>query len=292
MKKMLILIVFLLCLYSESWAAITFGNTGRAGLWVQDFDGMGDWVDSPSQPPWTGTIYGMDFGSNRGQAANGQYSAIGAAFGISGKGFRQWTSTNHNGHSVGIRPSFPSSLSEFWLRASFRWQPMSGLNASGNYKKVFYMMPSSGNCVDGHDAQTNGSFLEYFVGGTYSFSNSAGGAGGYTTTFADSQWHTIEIHVGGARRQMWVDGVNVIDDAVGPPTCSWSGVRILDNNSINDGNAWPIYIDVDDVAIAINSYSGFVVDSGGRRMIGPAGSGPPVPPGTPSPPRSFGVTGP
>ena len=287
MKKMLILIVLLLCLYSESWAAITFGNTGITGLWVQDFDGMGDWVDNPSQPVWTGTIYGMDYGSNRGQPANGSYySEISSSYGKSGKGFRQWTATTHNGFSCGLRPMFPSNLSELWLRASFRWRPMSGLNASGNYKKVFYMMPV-GSCVDGHDAQTNGSFLEYFIGGTYNFSYAA--TGGYTTTFIDNQWHTIEIHIGGARRQMWVDGVNVIDVAVGPPTCPWSGVRILENNSINDGNAWPIYIDVDDVAIAINSYTGFVVDSGGRNMIGPAGG---VPSGRPSPPSNFGITGP
>jgi hypothetical protein len=74
--------------------------------------------------------------------------------------------------------------------------------------------------------------------------------------------------------RLWIDGINTIN-ATGPRprSPSWSAVRILVNNSINDGNAWAAYVDLDDIAIAIDTYTGFVLDSSRRPMIGPSAGG-------------------
>ena len=274
MKKIFALTVFLLFLCSESWAAITFGNTGIIGLWVQDFNGMDDWLDSSSHPPFIGTAYGMSVYSP-GQAADGTYySEISSSYarGGTGKGFRHWTATRHNGHSAGVICSFSPNVSEVWIRAYFRWGPMS--SSRSGYKKVYYMM---GSGVDGHNTLLNQSYIGWIVD-SRGYSHVYGNLGGWTSTFIDNQWHCVEMYLNSpsGMRRLWIDGINTINaTGLRPRSPSWSAVRILVNNSINDGNTWAAYVDLDDIAIAINTYTGFVLDSGRRPMIGPSAGGSP-----------------
>ena len=273
MKKSLLLIIVLVWLFMPitSNAQITFGNTGITGLWEQNFDGMGDWKDNSSRPPFTGTHYGMTIHQS-GQAADGTYySEISSSYarGGTGKGFRHWTATRHNGLSASVRCTFSPSVSEVWIRAYFRWGPMS--SSHSGYKKVYYMM---GSGVDGHNTLLKGSYIGWI--GDSGYSHVYGNLGGWTSTFIDNQWHCVEMYLNSPSgiRRLWIDGINTIN-ATGPRprSSSWSAVRILENNSINDGNAWTAYVDLDDIVITINTYNGFILDSRGRKMIGLTGAG-------------------
>ncbi len=182
---------------------------------------------------------------------------------------------------------FPAPEPEFWLRFYYRL-PAGQHMASIFEHKILYAFtdtgvaadvcwPGAGDQIELQPRNTMGSPDLYY-----------GSDGGWADTYgslsssADGSWHVFEFHfdlgstgAGDGQFEMWVDGVNHVSvtdldwfDAGNANPTGWEYVYIPHNHNVFTLAGTTAH-DIDNVAIAVPSFNGFVSDSEGRPMIGP-----------------------
>jgi hypothetical protein len=271
---------------SASARAITLGNTGKPGLWEENFDGIADWVDDgvskAEVPP------GLCF-SNRRAAGGTNWGGISAAYGRSGKGFRHWCNGgSYCDTSATIGPVHFPPTGEVWMRLYMKWSPITPAPAGG-WKKIFYLRNPDGpgsKLADILDISYNGIMTAAYgqdwskairvVGkGPDSGGTIYADGGGWVDVWSDGQWHCLEQYINNATGtwRVWVDGRLRLEFRQVYPKNEWSSLQFLSNGSLYTNASSMSSIDVDDLAIAEGSYTGFAKDAQGNRMIGPVAPG-------------------
>jgi len=286
-KKLLFFSILLFGIFGlsgNSLAAITFGNTGNTGLWECDFGNSPEWTADISHTTPPGG-YGIGVSNNNGTAA-GHWSQITSSAGRQNMGWRQWMGSGASGindNSAGVKAFF-SAQSEIWFRMYVRFQSGITWVTGGNqpyFKKMMYVNQgrSPYYCLDvvSNDAV---SITDGHV------HKSAEPGMGYLTKFSDWGWHSMEFYINrsGGIYRVWIDETLVLE-VIGDSsiTIDIDNLDFLNNQRVIT-NASDVYIDLDDLAIAIPAYTGFKLDSHGYRMIGNVSTATPdtTPPAAPT----------
>lgn len=242
---------------------------------------------------------------------NGVYSQVDASGNYSGggggNGYRIFMNTVQNDFSTPMRVVFQNPQKEFWLRYYYRIP--SGQYMSGPLRahKILYAFsnysPPNGTALNiNWPLGDNSISIEPRYTDHERFFNNGGWATMYGSgdSLADGSWHYFEFRLNMGERgqnngivQMWIDGTNRINvsdidfynSGVFPEDMAWANMVVPSNHNIWALTPACTYShDVDDLAVALPEYSGFVQDGGGRNMIGAysSGSSDTVPPAAPS----------
>ena len=210
--------------------------------------------------------------------------AANMAAGGGGKGQRHWIGDGENWNSGGIKYTFDSRQSEFWMRwymrwpTGFKWNPLLGQKllyfdvgeADHYYIPHFYGFNTIRTYTHG-TSQASASFGWDSV-------MSDGGDDGAGHKTSDGEWHCFEVHVKGNSavgvsdgiNEVWIDGVKRLSSAtVDYGTTDYGWVLIGCNQKYPD-NGQCLPVDFDDIAISNTGY------------IGPIGSPDTTPPSTPT----------
>lgn len=180
-----------------------------------------------------------------------------------------------------------SAQPEIWFRFYYRI-PSGQTNAGlGEHKLIFPFIGSSVSSPFDWPAQADMSMtMQGTMGNQDIYWNDGGGwdsvyGGPSETTPADGTWRMFEFHfkkpASGATGvfQAWVDGVNYVNktDMDWGTDTGWTEIHFPSNH-----NQWQLSgcnpHDVDDIAVALPTYAGFVQDAQGRNMIGGLDAGP------------------
>lgn len=228
---------------------------------------------------------------------SGTYSQIRTvstdASGGPGKVFSVYFEGNsRNSMSAPATINFPSPQKEFWLRFYYRL-PVGQRISSLFEHKIIYAYTDGGIAADVNwPGQGDNITLQprsTMAGSDLYYGTDGGWADVYgsSSAAADGSWHCFEFHfvLGTSRSnngkfEMWVDGNNHVSvsnldwfNGGSASPSGWTHIDIpLNHNVFTLSGAVPH--DVDNIAVALPSYSGFAVDSGNRRMIGTTGSVP------------------
>lgn len=274
MRFAILLLFSILFFQSQSFAAITFTD----GYWSTTFN-CDDWTQPNSL-----TCDGVEdqdasaYSNSQGSAINssGNYSGGGG-----GKGYRTYFSNTHNEMSSMPKIVFPTDVTEVWVRWYYRIPNGQYMGSIGEHKLAYLFSTSAGHAID-WPAQGLDQMLLHNVGEDRYIGNLPGGSwqdiyGGAT---ADGQWICFEIHAklgtGSANGvfDLWVNGSNQVHlTDVDWNATRWSYINLPHNHNVfmlSGDNPH----DIDDIAVATSSYSGFTQDSGERPMIGPLGETP------------------
>lgn len=293
MKKILIILLFLF-ITSPALAAITFTN----GYWSTTFN-CADWTQPDSL-----TCDGVEMADNSAYAnsegsrinSTGNYSSGGGS-----KGYRMYvTGNSHNEISTPLKITFPSAQTEFWVRFYYKIPSGQYLSGALTSHKIMYLYGGQDANINwpyydnlGIENRTIGYDYVYGSGGNRSYSDTTYGnwnhlyGGTPSTTPADGSWHCFEFYfnVGTASNngifRVWVDGANVVNDTTinlgGGAGGNFTGFDLPHNHNVfmlSGDNPH----DIDDIAVALSTYSGFVTNSTGYatglNMIGQIGGGP------------------
>jgi len=295
MRCAIILLFSLLILPPNIYAAISFTN----GYWSTTFN-CNEWAQ-PSALSCDGVEMDNDSAYAGSQGSLITSSANHSA-GAGGRGWRTYMVGNeHNGMSTPFQLTFPSAQKEVWLRFYYRI-PAGQTVGSIQAHKIIYVWGSTTFRIDYPyygNVQMEGDVNRVYPDGGDSVSNV--NLGNWNTLFGGAPnvaaadgttWHLFEFHIkigtttSNGAFQMWVDGVNIIND-VNRNMGTGSGITSIDIP--NNHNVFQLSgnnpHDVDDVAVALPTYSGFVTNTTGfatgLSMIGPiTASGDSTPPST------------
>ncbi len=265
-KGLIVSGVLFLFVVSYVSAAISFTN----GYWSTSFnegcDAEWTWSSTNYHPP----CY-PEYDRGGDNECNGQGEQITSAAnnpsGGGGRGQRHWEGDGSNANSGGLATSL-SGLTEIWIRFYMRYQ--SGFAWSGNsvhYDKIIYINPAgTGQYIipEFHD-NVLAITTNVAIASSTTWQDVMGG------NTADGQWHCYEFHMNtnDGTAQAWLDG-NPIIDTTSTSLIGRTMNRIgIGSNQDDPNNGGCYYVDFDDIAIALPSYTGFVTDSNGNPMIGP-----------------------
>jgi hypothetical protein len=281
--RLLILTVILL---PQSLAVISFTE----GFWSTSFEACGE-GDTPAGWGCDGLIvednYACDGTLSRIDAQANNPSGEGDGFRIFYKG------NERNTMSTPLTLYFQEPQKEFWLKFYYRLpqgQYLSGINEH----KIIYAFTDSavaadvnwgGEYIELQPRNTVGSPDIYYSGSGTGHSAQGGPEGGWSTVYdgdtADGSWHSFEFHLSlgdpaqdNGLFQMWVDGLNYVDDnglefydgGSQMPT-GWTKIALPHNHNVWAANGCAPH-DVDDIAVALPGFTGFIADQAGRRSIG------------------------
>lgn len=287
MRCAIILLFSLLILPPNIYAAISFTN----GYWSTTFN-CAEWAQ-----PSTLSCDGVEM-DNDAAYAGSQGSLITSSAnhsaGAGGRGWRTYMVGNeHNGMSTPFQLTFPSAQKEVWLRFYYRI-PAGQTVGSIQAHKIIYVWGSTTFRIDYPyygNVQMEGDVNRVYPDGGDSVSNVNLGnwnalfGGAPNVAAADGlTWHLFEFHIkigttsSDGAFQMWVDGVNIIND-VNRNMGTGAGITSIDIP--NNHNVFQLSgnnpHDVDDVAVALPTYSGFTTNTTGfatgLSMIGPLSGG-------------------
>lgn len=277
-KTFLFLILIIFALPNLSLAAINFTD----GFWSTDFDDalIGDTLDR-----WS--YQGLQVMNTYmcGSNYSGIYDTNTDAKGGLGKIFRMYMEGNvRNSMSSSLYVNLPTPQKEFWLRFYYRIPNGQTIGGILEHKIIYAFTDSSVAANVNWPNSTDGMELQ--------MRNTMGGAGfesspgGWNTVYGSGQsangtWHYFEFHfdlgISGNNNgvfEMWIDGtrrayntgLDFFDGGTASPT-GWESVTLPYNH-----NLWMldgcIGHDVDEIATALPSYTGFTKDSNDRNMIG------------------------
>jgi len=227
--------------------------------------------------------------------------------GEGGNGFRAYYNANtQNSFSSTANVTFATPQKEFWLRFYYRI-PNGQTVGSIREHKLIYAFTDDTVAVDvnwpggdnnfivlqprntmgspdisyrGPDSGCTGSYGAHCIHGGPAGSWATVYGGNPSTTNADGSWHYFEFHfdlgttTSNGKFEMWVDGVNHVSDtdldwfAGGTQTpTGWTYIYFPANHNYFTLSGCAGH-DIDDIAVAIPTYAGFVHDSGTRDMIG------------------------
>jgi len=274
---------------SQVNAAITFGNTGKTGLWECDFNLCPDETRIGGSPSTLcGGTTGMTwYGNGVPSTQQSYYTSINSINGRTGKGIRIWKGSGEDNWTGGMNIQWPSIFDEFSIRMYMRWgagEPLAQVD--GGYNKTLYIMVGNTNynIVDILSGMTR-------VTMTFPSRNIYSNSLASTQTFmADHGWHCFEYYYNfsSGTHRIWIDGVNAMDiSGQITPALSWDHVAITSNNQAGFvvANGYDLSTDIDDIAIVNGSYTGWQYDAQGRKMIGLLTGGSPfdtTPPAAPT----------
>lgn len=290
--KLVLLVILSLLIGSPSWAEITFTN----GYWSSTFN-------CSEQDPLLGNLTNFCDGIgtyDRYTADPGGYdsqiiTSANYSSGGGGLGYRHWLGTTRNDHSTSLRITFPTPQQEIYVRWYMRWQSGFAWTAQRAHKVPyfatsaglsFYWMipyteyPSSSGMWD--------TLGWLFNGHTDDYSTLRATSGGWYTAqgnslTADGGWDCYEVYIrmgSPGTLRTWVNGVLVHSASYDMSGTGYGDGLIhyfyISNNHDTANNASAYYEDIDDIAIALPTYTGFVKDSNGNNMIGLYGATNPV----------------
>lgn len=286
MRCAITLLFSLIILPPNLYAAISFTN----GYWSTTFD-CNEWTQ-PSALSCDGVEMDND-AAYAGSQGSQITSSANHSSGAGGLGWRTYMVGNeHNGMSTPFQVTFPSALKEVWLRFYYRI-PSGQTIGSIQAHKIIYVWGSTTFRIDYPyygNVQMEGDVNRIYPTGGDSVSDVDLGnwnalyGGAPNVSAADGSWHLFEFHIkvgtttSNGAFQMWVDGVNIIND-VNRDMGTGAGITSIDIP--NNHNVFQLSgnnpHDVDDVAVALPSYSGFTTNTTGfatgLQMIGPVGEG-------------------
>jgi hypothetical protein len=305
MKKEILLIILLfslIFLVGNVSAAITFTN----GYWNTTFN----------CPEWEGLVPNYNYplncdGISRGgdnSDSLGRYEKITTEsnynLGGGGRGNRWFFGnqttvapwyTPKNDNSGDIVLDLPGHYPEFWIRMYMRWKNGTGV-AGQNSLKMIYPGTDPGSpalyfdCPYYYDSNTQDACRIVINGAVaYYAQPHTGWQSWFNSNYSDESWHFFEIHlrlndpgVSNGVVQFWVNGdlkfdkrdINYGYYGINLSSGGFIAIPLHVNHDYFTPEGW---MDTDDIAVAIPSYTGFVKDNSGNNMIGPvATSGPQV----------------
>ena len=288
-----------------SWAAQVYPDiTLTSGYWSTAFN-CTDW-SQPNALSCDGINMTDASAYCNGSSASAINSSYNYSGGAGGSGYRVYFEGNvHNGMSSPVRITFTTPQKAFWVR--FYYHIPSGQALTNIVEhKIIYAYTDGGvyanaNWPMGFD--TTGLQPRYTMGSPDIYYNGGVGHNGHgdstygswdavygVSSAADGSWHCFEFQfdlgTSGSNNgiyRMWVDGVNVVNDTdldwfnggSASPT-GWSYFDIPHNHNMFTLDTCSEHY-IDDVAVAVSSYTGFVQNKTGFAtnldMIGPIGYG-------------------
>lgn len=295
MKKILYISIFIVAVIaSPALSAVSFTD----GFWSSTFD-CDDWTQ-PGALSCDGIEMADDSAYCGGSpSASSIASSFNNAAGEGGKGYRTYfLGGSHNGMSTPSRVTFSSAQKEFWLRFYYRLPTGQSVGSVTTEHKIIYAFTdgaASAN-VNWPGGGDRGSIMlqprntmgspDIYYGGTpdYSGHNGHGLAGAWDVVYgsleatADDTWHYFEFYFdlgtddSNGIFRMWIDGVNRVNDTdldwgAGGDATGWTNIDFPNNHNYFTATGC-VGNDIDDIAVALPSYTGFITDSGGRNMIG------------------------
>ncbi len=250
-----------LLLLALAWARVPVGHAQVSLLWQTTFN-CPEWDQSMGISKSQVNCDGLSgWGSWTTSAGDKEQITSAANYpgGAGGRGQRHWVGPGTNNNSGGLSLSFPSTLSQVWIRwymryqAGFTWNPL-------GYHKWLYFYGSAGNAVPEFFNVGVNIWSEH--GSNYSSSaatwNSVmGGAG------SDGQWHQYQVHLkedtngSNGIGQIWIDGRLVLDvsNAYYGTGSGWASVTLM-SNARTAANPSDYYVDVDDISVSTAGYIG------------------------------------
>ncbi len=189
-----------------------------------------------------------------------------------GKGFRHYRGDGSNSNGGGLSIGWAAGVPELWGRFYMRYQLGFAWSLSGQpiYTKDMYMNVGSPSAwVFG--VQGGGGRWGIFNGKTgipssLSWSATMGGAVG------DGLWHCYEFHIqhgAGARIEIWVDNVQVLNTTTDMPPGSTDYFALGENQASPTGaGATPWYTDYDDLAFSTSGRIGCTYGTPGSPPAG------------------------
>ena len=272
MRFVIILLFSILILFTStrSFAVISLTN----GYWSTTFD-CDDW-SQPNSLNCDG-VESQDDSAYSGSQGSLINSAGNHSAGGGGKGYRTYFATTRNEMSSMPRLELPNGITEVWIRWYYRIPSGQSIGGLGEHKLAYLFSTSAGHAIDWpaqglyqmllHGTGDGDRYIDELPGG--SWQDIYGGA------TADGRWICFEIHAkfgtGTANGvfDLWVDGVNQVHlTDVDWNATQWNYLLIPHNHNVFQLPGDNPH-DVDDIAIATSSYTKFVLDTGGRAMIGP-----------------------
>lgn len=204
--------------------------------------------------------------------------------------------TNDNGRLV-ITFAAEQRPSEFWIRFYQRYEAGFDFNQGPRgYKHAYFFAINN----DPHPVNSMYKNIWWLVVLKYPHAGVQSSTKSWVSMFrtgSDGLFHSYEYHLKmdsapGAKDgvyEFWVDGINVSSrsdigyrDSSNQNNDKWDHIWIPLNggywNGVVAGTQHAGYIDYDDIAIALPSYTGFCVDSASRPMIGQIGCSATTPP--------------
>lgn len=260
------------------FAAISLTN----GYWSTTFN-CSDWTQ-PAALSCDG-VESNDDSAYAGSQGSQILSAANNSSGGGGSGYRTYyTGDEVNEMSSMMNIELPTGITEFWLRWYYRIPDGQSMDDIGEHKIAYLFDTTTGHAVD-WPAQGFDQAMLSNVGTDRYFDNLPGGSWSdiYGDTTADGRWICFEVHakLGDSGQSngvfdLWVNGVNQVHITdVNWSAERWENIEIPQNHrvfTLNGNNPH----DIDDMAVATLSYTGFVKDAGNRDMIGPVGESTPT----------------
>jgi hypothetical protein len=298
MKKALIFLVFFFVTSGNALADITFTN----GFWSTSFIGCGSDLNictagcgfsvscdgnSPSCADDLYAPFPCGDTSCSGDTPSQILNAANNPNGEGGRGYRMYVGPG----AAADQSAYPAidfqNLSEFWLRFYIRVSS----NMSKTGKTVF---PNMTNGCQPYWVATYGSDWNVIPQNCGSSGGTCGNIGSNCNWLdvTDGNWHYIEVHyrVSGSTLMVesWFDNTYGGSLTTGVNATYFNHSKFVQSIKNETSCSCPsaCTVDLDDFAMALRSYTGFVKDAGGRDRIGPLGgggggsstSGPPSPP--------------
>lgn len=238
------------------------------------------------------TLYGWSYQGLQvmnSYMCGGAYSSITEtdidAKGSSGKVYRVlMEGNNRNIMTSPVYVNFPTPIKEFWLR--FYYRIPVGQTIGGIFEhKIIYAFTDSAvaarvNWPNGADG------VELQFGNTMGSGAVESFIGGWATIYgngqpADGSWHYFEFHFdlgtsgnNNGITEVWVDGVRRINateldyfDGGNAFPSGWESMSIPSNHNVWATDGCQPH-DVDEIAIALPGYAGFIQDVNDRDIIG------------------------
>ena len=201
-------------------------------------------------------------------SCGGNYSQLTSAAnrsGSAGLGARQWVGPSYtNGFGINFTPT--SSVNIRWYE-----RYAAGINLGNNpHKDVYIRDVASGwnqYAIPEPDSQ-NGSYrIAIMSVGSNIYSNPPVSI----PSLIDGNWHCYEVHLDPRNVSVWIDGAQVINNAISTSN-TWSAVVFGSNTVSAIQNSTCLPIDYDDIAITAGTYIGPVGSSSGGSSGGSGGS--------------------
>lgn len=287
LNKVILFIVVILSIHSISHSEIYYTNN----FWSTGFDSD----DLETVPSGWESISGVQ--TLNSYTCGGNLSSIAStstdAKGSSGNVFRTlYQGGVHNGESSSAYVIFPSITKEFWFRWYYRIPTGQTIGGILEHKLLYIYTDDAAAIRINMPNGSDGVELQYgFVMGSGSMESLTGG---WATLYgngqpADGSWHYYEIHVDMGTPgddngvvEFWIDGTRRINATgidfftvtAGSPPTGWESIEVPHNHNVFQMSGCNPH-DIDELAVAVPGYSGFVQDANSRDMIGSI-DGPPA----------------
>jgi hypothetical protein len=276
--KTIIVLFSVLLFYLPVYGAITFTN----GFYSTSLAGCTT-GNTPSGYSCDGIIIEDNY------TCGGEYTTLGAdgnySGGNGGNGWRIRMGSSHNEMTAMPKVEFSTPQKEFWLRFYYRIPNGQSIGSIQEHK-IIYAFTNSTVAADVNWPFGTGNNVQLqprFVGSDITYSNTYGWSSVYGSgNPANGTWHYFEFHFDLGTNssngvfQMWVDGnlaanSTTLDWFGSYSPTGWTYVYFPHNHNVWQLSGCPAH-DIDDIAVALPTYTGFVQDTGGRNMIGGGGA--------------------